>query len=318
MNLTPATRREAWLADRRTCITGTDVAAILGVSRFSSPIKVYLDKKGLSETTGENEAMIWGRRLEIPILEAYAEQEGVELQFADSYALLRVPGFPILGATLDAVRTIDNAPVDAKNTRNRGDEWGPAGSDQIPVYYAAQLAVQMMVQNSDFADLAVLFHGSEFVPYRIHRDRDTEEMIKERVSIWWHRHIDKDCPPDVDGSDSSSEYLKKRFARSTEITREATPEVLQWIKTRRETGAMIDELETQKKEAENLIKAYLGDAQAIPGLVTWKNNKDGSKIDYQKAFEHLVSEQDRERLLAPFVVSYPGARVLRISTPKEK
>ena len=35
-----AERRSAWLADRRTCVTGTDVAAILGVSKWSSPVQV--------------------------------------------------------------------------------------------------------------------------------------------------------------------------------------------------------------------------------------------------------------------------------------
>ena len=109
---TEAERRAIWLEDRKTAVTGTDVAAILGLSRFSSPIQVYLDKKGLATVT-ENEAMRWGKRLERPILEAYAEAQQVGITFADSYTLHRVPGFPLLGASLDAVRIQDNAPVDA-------------------------------------------------------------------------------------------------------------------------------------------------------------------------------------------------------------
>lgn len=319
-----AERRAAWLADRRTCVTGTDVAAILGVSKWSSPVQVWLDKKGLSETA-ENDAMRWGRRLERPILQAYSDTVGVPIAFADPYTLHRVPGFPLMGASLDAVRE-DRAPVDAKNTRRRGDDWGDDGTDQIPVYYAAQLAVQMMVQGTDFADLAVLFSGQDFSWFRVHRDPETESMLKERVAAWWERHVVGDVPPEVDGSDSSTEYLRKRFAKHTELTREATPEVVEWVRQRQEAYTAEKDAKALKQEAENHIKAFLGDAQAIPGLVTWKNNRPGKDVNYEGAYLALISalEQNRtqpvrdlaQRILDQHTTPTPGARVLRFSTAK--
>jgi len=320
--ITEAQRREAWLADRRTAITGTDVAAILGLSRFSSPIQVYLEKKGLAETKEETEAMRWGKRLERPILDAYAEAQGVAITYADPFTLHRVPDFPILGASLDAVRC-DRAPVDAKNTRHRSDDWGEDGTDQIPVYYAAQLAVQMMVQQTDFADLAVLFSGQDFSWFRVHRDPETEAMLKERVAAWWERHIVQDIPPDPDGSESSTRWLAKRFARHTEAVREATPEVLEWVRRRHEADAAEKAAKALKQEAENHIKAFLGDAQAIPGLVTWKNNRPGKDVNYEGAYLALISalEQNRtqpvrdlaQRILDQFTTTTPGARVLRFT-----
>ena len=58
MEVDEAARKEAWLSERRKHITGTDVAAILGLSRFKTPLRVWLEKKGEIEPD-ENEAMRW-------------------------------------------------------------------------------------------------------------------------------------------------------------------------------------------------------------------------------------------------------------------
>ena len=317
-------RRAAWLADRRTCITATDVAAILGLSRWSSPIQIYMDKKGLLEG-GENESMRWGRRLERPILEAYSDVKQIPIAFADPYQLLRCPTLSLLGATLDA-RWLegDTRPVDAKNVRQfDGALWGEAGSDEFPIYYQLQLMVQMMVTGAPFADLAVLFSGSTFVPYTIAFDPETAEIITEKVSVWWEQHIVQDNPPDPDGSVGCTEYLKKRFARAGEITKEPTPELMEWIAEREQARLKLEAAEAMKARFENLIKTYLGEANAVPGVLTWKNNKGSKVTDYEHAYLELISQIEQnnplrirdlaQNILDKFTITKPGARVLRIS-----
>ena len=301
--LTEAERRAAWLADRRTCITGTDVAAILVLSRFSSPIQVYLDKKGLAYVQ-ENEAMRWGKRLERPILEAYAEAQQVAITFADPFTLHRVPGFPILGASLDAVRE-DSAPVDAKNTRQRGADWGPDGSDQIPVYYAAQLAVQMMVQDAPFADLAVLFSGQELATFRVWRDLETEAIIRERVAVWWERHIVQDIPPDPDGSDSSSRYLAQRFSRHGAELLQPTPEQLDLARQLARVKAEAKRVEAEQARLENLLKLGIGEAAGLAGVCTWKAAKDSEATDW-KALACFLGATAPD--IAKFTTTKPGSR----------
>ena len=48
--------REDWLDWRRRGIGGSDVGAICGISKYKSPIDVYLDKIGQSEETEQSEA----------------------------------------------------------------------------------------------------------------------------------------------------------------------------------------------------------------------------------------------------------------------
>lgn len=313
-------RRAMWLAERRTVITGTDVAAIMGLSKWSSPIQVWLDKQGKSETQ-ENEAMKWGRRLERPILMAYADTVGVPLEFADPYQLIKHPDVP-LGASLDA-RWIndDRRPVDAKNTRQRTADWGEAGTDQIPIWYQTQLAVQMAVTGAPCADLAVLFSGQEFARFVVYRDQEVEGMILDRVAAWWKRHIIEGIEPEMDGSESSTNYLRQRFSRHTDLIKPSTPEVLALVRQRQEADAALKEAEKAKAEAENKLKAYLGEAQAIPGVLTWKNNKDGEKTNWEPlAREIALKAGISPEALAPYIAKYttttPGARVLRFTAAK--
>ncbi len=68
-----AKERQAWLAARRRGITGTDVAAILGLNPWRNALDVYLEKMGQGEAVQANEAMWWGTYLEEGIARRYAE-----------------------------------------------------------------------------------------------------------------------------------------------------------------------------------------------------------------------------------------------------
>ena len=311
VTLTPEQRKAAWLEDRKTCITGTELSMILGLNRYAGPMHVYLDKKGLAEPLVETSPMRWGKRLEREILKGYADDLQRPIQFADSYQLIRCPGFPLLGATLDA-RWLDGdcRPVDAKNRRQKTPDWGEAGTDQIPRHYQIQLIAQMMVTGTQIADLAALFGGNELVPYTILLDPEYPEIVKEKVSKWWEFHIVQDNPPEVDGSDASTEYLKAKFARGVEMTKPATDQVRAWVEARKAADAEIKEAERRKTEAENRLKDYLGEATAISGLITWRNNKDSAKTDWEKL---ALTYHPTKGMIEQFTTTKPGPRVLRFS-----
>jgi putative phage-type endonuclease len=317
---TDAERKAAWLDKKVHSIGGTDAAAILGLNRYRSPIQVWLEKKGLVDTVQENDAMRWGKKLERPILEAYSDMVGHPVTFADPYEFIQSKHLPVLGCSLDARwQDCDHRPVDAKNTRQRTSDWGDPGSDVFPVHYQIQLCVQMHVTDTPMADLAVLFSGSDLQQYTIHRDMDLESAMLERLHVWWQRHIVEGIQPDADGSDSCTKYIRKRFARSTEKVADATPEVIDWVRRRKEAVELIKVHEEVKAEMENLICAYLGDAEEIPGVLSWKNNKDSSKTD-EKSYiveleAHLLKAGFTAEQIKGFRTAYTiqtkGARVLR-------
>src|ERR1017187_7798026 len=106
--------REAWLALRRTAITATEAGAILGVSKFSTPIDVYLEKIGELPTVTQTPRMEAGHRMQRPIIDWWAERAEREVEHCHPFSFMRRAG-SIMGASLDALTRDDASPIDAKN-----------------------------------------------------------------------------------------------------------------------------------------------------------------------------------------------------------
>lgn len=292
-------RKAAWLADRRKHITGTDVAAILGVNSRKTALRVWLEKKGEIEPEDENEAMRWGKRLERIILEVYAEEVGEEIVFADPFKLIESKKLPILGATLDAewLRG-DRRPVDAKNVGIKHKEWGDAGTDKVPQMYVAQILVQAHVLDTPCGDIAALFSGNQFARYTIDRDEELEEIILERVGEWWERHVVKDTPPPMDGSEKISKWLAKRFAQSTGLMIPPKPEHFAYASRIARIKAFEKRMAEERARCENMLKEAIGAADGLEGLATWKFDKDATALD-EKAYIAALESIARDYGIVP-------------------
>ncbi len=154
----------------------------------------------------------------------------------------------------------------------------------------------------------------------------SEDAIRVKAADWWQKHIIGDVPPEPDGSENYREFLKVRFARSTEIVKPVTAEVAEWAHSLREATERLKVMEGEKERLQQLLKTYLGEASAIPGICTWKNNKSSFKTDWQAAFGDLrnfVLNPELQKLSTPLdAVSHavdsntrdiPGARVFRLA-----
>ena len=64
--------RQAWLAERRKTIGGSDAAGIVGLSRYATPYTVWADKTGRLPEQEDNEAMRQGRDLEEYVAKRWA------------------------------------------------------------------------------------------------------------------------------------------------------------------------------------------------------------------------------------------------------
>jgi putative phage-type endonuclease len=299
-------RRNGWLEERRKAIGGTDVAAILGLSKWSSPMQVWLNKRGMTEAS-DNPQMAWGRRLERPILEGYADHVGHPITFANPYEFLKSPVVKVLGASLDARWADgDQRPVDAKNIRWKNQQdFGEAGSDIIPIYYACQLAVQMHVTDTPTADLAVLFSGQQLEVFTLYRDMEVESMILEKVEAWWERHIVQGIPPEVDGSKATTEYLTRRFQKNSDLILPATPEALEAAKRLAEVRARAKEVETEQARLENILKGIIGESAGIAGVCTWKKAQDSSSTDWKAVAAELGATPE---IVRKFTTTKTGSR----------
>jgi putative phage-type endonuclease len=280
----------AWLEERRSLITATDVAAILGLSPFSSPIKVWLGKTSESEDVAETKAMRWGRRFERPILEAYEERTGFALDYPTPFTLVRAPTEPLIGATLDAVRRHDLAPVDAKNVGFRSEIYGEDGSDDFPPHYAAQLMIQMFVTGAEVAELAVLFSRYDFRVYRLAYDRETAEGLVARCLDWRAKYVVPRITPPVDGTPDYTAFVK-RIRQATDMVLAADPEQDKLARELATTKEKLELLGMEKDRIENVLKTAIGDAKGIEGpkwRALWSTTKESVGPDYERIARRLA------------------------------
>lgn len=310
------TEKAAWLEKRKHYITGTDAGKLIGVSPWGGKFAVWLDKTGRAAPVVETPAMKAGKKFESAILHTYAEEMNCKLEHVDGYNLITCDKYPRLGASLDGWNHTLGCPVDAKNIRWKDEKWGDAWTSDFPEYYKTQLQVQMMVTGAKFSHLAVMFSGQDFFIYSMEYDEDMAQKIIDATEEFWP-YVENDQMPEADGSGDTTDYIKTEYAvgRADE-EKDPTEEILEALKDLQKAKLDEKDAQTRKAEAENKIKLYMGDATAIKGVCTWKNNKDSVKTDWEQVASVALasmSAEDQKKLVASYTTTKPGSRVLRIT-----
>jgi len=308
--------KAAWLEKRKHYITGTDAGKLIGVSPWGGQFSVWLDKTGRGGEIAETEAMKWGKRNEGTILKAYAEETDSKVEWMDGYDLRTNEAFPRIGASLDGWNHTLGIPVDAKNIRWRDEKWGEAYTDQFPEYYKAQLQVQMMVTGAKFAHLAVLFCGQEFVIYTMDYDEEMAGKILAESDAFWP-YVESDEMPEADGAEGTTNFVKETLSRGKpETEKAATDEIMDAVKNLVNAKKAKKAAEEEEAKWSNVVKVFLGDATVIPGVCTWKNNKDSVSTDWEAVAKEAMagmSAEQKAELLRKATVIKTGARQLRIT-----
>ena len=288
--------REQWLSHRRRGIGGSEVAAILGISRWKSPLQVWQDKTGRAEPEPENSAMYWGSIHEDTVAKEFAKRTGRAVwrcnhmivdghSIGDLDRLICIDGKrPLVGNEFrtDAILECKTANEYAK------PEWGPEETDDIPDYYITQCLPYLGLTGVPTCRLAVLIGGNDFRTYTIHRDEDLIAHMKEEVERFWHDHVEADVPP----APRSSEDVALLFPRSASREILASAEIELDARALLAVKERLCALEDEKTTLEERIKLAMGeyDTLVLPGgevLATWKSNRDSVKTDWKNVVTAL-------------------------------
>ena len=71
--------REEWLEARRKGIGGSDASAFLGQNQWSSPLSVYMDKRGMTPEKDPTEALIQGTDCEEVVAKRFERETGMKV-----------------------------------------------------------------------------------------------------------------------------------------------------------------------------------------------------------------------------------------------
>jgi putative phage-type endonuclease len=207
--------RDTWLATRRAGVTASEIAVILGLSKWNSPMGLYFQKRGELDEGDDNDRMRLGRVLEPYVLTRFEEETGEE---AEPCGLLASRDRPWQLATPDAVCGV--VPVEAKTSLSE-DNWGPSGSDEVPVAYRAQLIWQCDVLDVPYGYLcAVFLRSGEARWYKVSWDADDVGVMRE-AALEFLDYLDREEIPPADTAEATQRALRAVY-RSDDSVPDAT------------------------------------------------------------------------------------------------
>jgi putative phage-type endonuclease len=274
MNYTIATgpaRDDTWFQLRSTGIGASEIAAVLGESKWGSPLTVYLQKIGESDGQEHTEAMDWGLKLERVICEELATRADVTIT-ARPPGLLRSTEHTWALASPDAM-TYDNEPVEVKNLAwgYREDEW----EDALPQQYYLQCQQQMLVTGAQRCLFGALTHGQRLVWEWVPRNEIAIQRIIVGGAAFWQRVLDRN-PPSSDGHASDRKALANQATEDDAVELyEADIDGLlgsyqQWRTARLEADKEAKALKKAEEAAGNQIAQRLGHHRSGYTVTGWQ------------------------------------------------
>lgn len=296
-----------WLRARKAFLGASEVACVLGLSKWSTPLGIYMDKLSDDVSDSMTEQQELGHVLEPAVAEMVTRRTGMSV--LDSPGLVQSTIYPWLGATPDRVNDLGE-PVELKtsNAHMKGDwETGPPDS------YVIQVLVQMIVLGQRRGHLAVIHGDFTFEYFPIEWDQPTVDQIIENTRVFWQEHVEARVQPDPVISDEGSQA----FPNPAEADFEADEDLTELHGA---YGLMLAE----KKEIEAHLEAHKLDVMLTMGedatavvhegrqLFTWKTRKGSTRFD-ATAFREAHPE-----LAAEFTTTGPPTRAFLYKPLKEK
>ncbi|WP_082235002.1 YqaJ viral recombinase family protein [Halobacillus massiliensis] len=263
-----------WLKARKKGLGGSDAASIAGFNKWKSPMVVYMEKIGEVEShTSNEEAAYWGNVMEATVAKEFSIRTGLKVRKRN--AILKHPEHEWMLANVDRLIVGKNEGLECKTASEYlKDDWN---GEEIPMAYLLQCQHYMAVTGADAWWIAVLIGGNKFVYKKIERDEGLIENLIEIEKEFWEKHVLKQNPPEIDGSEASSEFIKAMYPDAepeseTDLDKDSDKllEALDQIKQE------LTDLSEQKKKYENQLKNKLGTYEkgfSNHFVVTWKTQE---------------------------------------------
>ncbi len=286
--------RKAWLKARKTGLGGSDMPAVIGVSRFTSPMELWLEKVGYVEEEESTGDMKRGKGMEPMIRDMYQEREDREVLPAPE--MMRHPEHSWMIANPDGLledEEMGHGVWEAKCPRSY--TFATILREGLSYEYVAQGQHYLAVSGREFVSYAIFDNENwKMIVLSVRRN---EKIIAHLIEIgqeFWHC-VETRTPPDGLPALRLPQGRKKQ-----ELVTVDAPE---WTETlRRLHMARRIEREAKKlKEKSGLrIQAMMGDLEHVQGggAVVHCTQKEGyRKLDLE-ALKSAHPEIDLERFYA--------------------
>ena len=300
--------------DRSKYLGGSDIGPLLGLSRYRSPLEVWMEKTGKEVKKLDSLPLRFGSFAESFVASEYSRSTGFELIHDESIYVH--PEYSFMSAHIDRFVLEDSSSSSSSPTRilecktanpfSLGD-WGEVGTDEVPMSYLCQCIWYMAITNLNRVDLAVLFGNSDFRIYEIVRDKELEAIILQKANLFWNEHVLKDVPPPAMSEEDCQTLFRKGDPNKSV---EAKAKTLGLTKRLQQLNSEIDVRAGEISSIKQSIMRQMGAAETLTYqgkvLATWKAPKPSFRLDSK------TLEQEHPEIASLYKIPVQNSRRLVI------
>lgn len=256
---------EAWKAVRSRGVGGSEIGAIMGVSKFATPRTVYLRKTMRYDENLEEKQMKehleWGHLLEPVVAKKFTLVTGMEV--AESPATLCHKDYQWALANIDRfiVDQYGNPMgiLECKTAHQRMlDDWE---NGEFYLSYMYQLNWYLGITGLKYGAMACLVGGRRFFNYEFFFDEGLFNKQLLAADRFWNYNVKELVEPELTGYDADTELMKETYQK---VVKKDIPltEAEELATFYRQGKQQLKDLEAQLDEAKNKMCEMLGENES--------------------------------------------------------
>ncbi len=319
--------------DRSRYLGGSDAAAVMGVSPYSTPVELWQEKTGRAPPAPIDPARErrWarGHKLEPFIREMVIDKlldAGLQVELLACNERYADPEHPFLSCEIDfELRLTGEAEIngelvtfqdehincDAKSVHGFArKKWGEVDTEDVPIEYAAQFMHGLMVTGRQRCLVAALRSFDDVDVFWTLRDDETIAAMRPKLVSFWVDHVLANVPPDPLRFGDIKALFPIDNGSAIDATQDIADKVVQLAEIKSRIKSFEETEESLRFEIADFISPHARLTHAGRDLMTWKGQSD-TRIDVTalKAAQPLIAaEYTRTKVI----------RVLRIVKQKER
>jgi putative phage-type endonuclease len=286
---------------------GSEAGAIMGLSKYETPMTIVARKLNLIKGFDGNEATKRGKRLEPAIRQFfgqwYEEEFGIPIQVFSSPYFYRSTKYPWLTMNLDGFILHPESgwwDFEIKTGNERQEEnWE---DDSVPDTYYAQ-GQHYNVGTGHRGTIYGALVGLNLVIRHVPANPEFQGRMIEAERNIWENFVLKGLLPAPSGHESEDEVLKSMYNDPNEGTVDISS-LKEQMAFHIEVSQHIKDLEAEKKRLAAEIKLAVGNAKygLAPGYKATWSRFETSRFDSERF------EKDHKDLLAEYTSKVPSSR----------
>ncbi len=256
--------RMEWLRERQSGIGGSDAAAVMGISKYGSPLSVYADKiEPPDEITDvpPSEFARWGNILEPHILAEF-RRIYPKRRITHDGRLMRSRPRPFQMCTLDGrqrkpLHSGGHGSIGLVEIKTTMFAW-----ERIPPDLWCQVQHQFAVTGFEWGSFVVWNRTTcEFTDIEVEPDREYIEELNDGEREFWEQ-ISRGEPPATNGTDACAKALARLYPEQEPGTSvDLGPEFIDYAAEIADCKATAKTAESRRRELELLIKEAIADRE---------------------------------------------------------